>query len=177
MPTATRGEATIDIAAEPGIVYDVLSDVTRMGERSPECYRCEWLDGATMPQVGARFRGFNRLGVIKWSTTCVVTKAERGEEFAFTVMSGRGREETKWRYVIRATETGCRVTESYEFRWCPVLARIAEIPFPRDKQLRRGLERTLAAIKESAEAAVVARRADAREPEALPAGGFEPVGP
>src|SRR5436309_1712135 len=52
VPTATRGEASIDIAAPPERVYDVVTDVTRMGERSPECYRCEWLDGATQAVVG-----------------------------------------------------------------------------------------------------------------------------
>jgi hypothetical protein len=157
VPTATQGDATIEIAADPTVVYDVISDVTRIGERSPECYRAEWLDGAKTAHVGARFRGFNRIGVIRWSTTCVVTAAEPGRQFAFTVLSGRGREETKWRYAIRATDTGCSVTESYEFLWCPLLARIAEIPFPRDRQLRRGIRETLAGIKESAEAAATAR--------------------
>jgi len=152
MPTATQGEATIDIAAPPAVVYDVLSDVTRMGERSPECYRCVWIGDSAGPEVDARFKGFNRLGPIRWSTTCVVTKAERGREFAFTVLSGRGRAETQWRYLIRPTERGSAVTESYQFLWCPWAARVAEIPFPRDRQLRRGIRQTLAEIKATAEA-------------------------
>ena len=153
MTTATTGRASIDIAAAPDDVYDVLSDVTRMGERSPECYRCEWLDGATAPVPGTRFRGFNRLGLLRWTTTCTVATADRGREFAFTVMSRHGREETRWRYVIEPAEGGTHLTESYEFLWCPLAARIAEIPFPRDKQLRRGIEQTLARIKATAEAA------------------------
>ena len=153
MTTATTGQASIDISAPPAVVYDVLSDITRMGERSPECYRCEWLDGATAPVPGARFRGFNRLGVLKWTTTCTVTTADRGREFAFTVMSRRGREETRWRYIIDQVDGCTRLSESYEFRWCPIAARIAEIPFPRDKQLRRGMQQTLARIKEIAETA------------------------
>src|SRR3982751_5345347 len=118
MPTATQGDASIEIAAPPDLVYDVISDVTRMGERSPECYRCEWLDGATGPEVGARFRGHNRLGLLRWTTTCTVTTADRGREFAFTVMSHHGREETRWRYAIDAEGDGTRLTESYEFVWC-----------------------------------------------------------
>jgi len=153
MTTATRGQASVDIAASVDAVYDVLSDVTRMGERSPECYRCEWLDGATAAAPGARFRGYNRLGVVRWATTCTVTTADRGREFAFTVMSRHGREETQWRYIIAEVDGLTRLTESYEFLWCPVAARIAEIPFPRDKQLRRGLQQTLAHIKATAEAA------------------------
>ena len=156
MTSATTGRASIDIAASRDDVYDVLSDVTRMGERSPECYRCEWLDGATAPMTGVRFRGHNRLGVLRWTTTCTVTIAERGREFAFTVMSRRGREETRWRYLIDGADGAVRLTESYEFLWCPIAARIAEIPFPRDRQLRRGIAQTLARIKAVAEASPTA---------------------
>lgn len=64
-------------------------------------------------------------------------------------MSRHGREETRWRYVLEATEDGSRLTESYEFLWCPLAARALEIPFPRDKQLRRGIRQTLAKIEEA----------------------------
>ena len=65
MPTASTGEARIEIEAAPLTVYELVSDITRMGEWSPECYRCEWLDGATTAAPGARFRGHNRLGKIR----------------------------------------------------------------------------------------------------------------
>jgi len=151
VPTATHGEASIRIAARPETVYDLIADVTRMGERSPETYSANWLDGATGAQVGARFKGYNRIGPIRWATTCVVTQAEPGREFAFTVVNGQGREETKWRYQIEAADDGCTVTESYQFLWCPWAARVAELPFPRDRQLRHGLRETLAWIKSAAE--------------------------
>lgn len=62
MPTAQQGRETIDILAPSGRVYDLISDITWMGHWSPECYRCVWLDGATGADVGARFRGYNRVG-------------------------------------------------------------------------------------------------------------------
>ena len=68
MPTATTGEARIEINASPLTVYHLVSDITRMGEWSAECYQCEWLDGATTAVPGARFRGHNRLGKIRWHT-------------------------------------------------------------------------------------------------------------
>ena len=151
MTTATTGQASVDIAASPNEVYDVLADITRMGERSPECYRCKWLGHAVAASPGARFRGYNKLGLLRWTTTCTVTTAERGREFAFTVVSKRGREETRWRYILEQVDGGTRLTESYEFIWCPLAARIAEIPFPRDKQLRKGIRQTLDKIKELAE--------------------------
>ena len=33
-------------------VYELVADVTRMPEFSPEIRRCSWLDGATGPAVG-----------------------------------------------------------------------------------------------------------------------------
>ncbi len=53
-------EVSIDIAAPPGAVYDLVADVTNMGRWSPETYRCEWLDGCTGPRVDARFKGWNK---------------------------------------------------------------------------------------------------------------------
>jgi hypothetical protein len=155
MPTATQGEASVSIAAPPDLVYDLIADIARIGERSPECYRAEWLDGATSAEPGARFRGHNRIGVIRWATTCIVTKADRGSDFAFTVVNPHGREETQWRYVLTESGGGTSVVESYHFLWCPWLARVAELPFPRDKQLRRGIRETLASIKVAAEAAAL----------------------
>jgi len=151
MPTATHGTTSIDIVAPAADVYDLVTDVARIGERSPECYRAEWLDGAGAAVVGARFRGHNRIGPIKWTTTCTVTTADRGREFAFSVIAGGGRESTRWRYLLEDTDAGCRLTESYEFVWCPRIARIAELPFPRDRQLRHGIRRTVEAIKSTAE--------------------------
>lgn len=151
MPTAQHGQASIDIGAPSDDVYDLIADITRMGEWSPECYRCEWLDGATSAAVGAKFRGHNRLGKARWTTDAIITAAEPGREFAFTVLHKSGREETLWRYELRQVGGGTEVTESYRFLWCPIVNRIAELPIPRDKQLRRGIQETLNRIKSAAE--------------------------
>jgi len=152
MPSATHGQASIDIAASPDRVYEIAADITRIGERSPECDRAEWLDGATGPAVGARFRGHNHLGPLRWSTVCEVTSAVPGKEFAFSVVDGKGRVQTRWRYLIEDADGHTRLTESYEFLTCPRIVRLAETPIPRDKQLRRGIEATVRSIKAAAEA-------------------------
>jgi hypothetical protein len=151
MPTATTGEVRIEIDAAPSVVYELVSDITRMGEWSPECYRCEWLDGATAAAVGAKFRGHNRLGKVRWTTDAVVTTADSGQEFAFTTLHKDGREETLWHYKFHQLAAGTEVIESYQFLWCPIANRIAELPIPRDKQLRRGIQETLQRIKTAAE--------------------------
>lgn len=160
MPTATRGAASVLISATADDVYRLVTDVTSIGDRSPECHRAEWLDGATTAAPGARFRGHNKVGWVRWSTTCVVTVADPPHEFGFVVVSGKGREETRWSYVIEPVHGAVRLSESYEFVWCPVAARIAELPFPRDRQLRRGLAVTLDRIKAAAEKPRTATTAD-----------------
>src|SRR4051812_29945801 len=55
-------EVSIEIEATPEDVYALVSDITRMGEWSPECRRCTWTKGASGPAVGARFRARNKGG-------------------------------------------------------------------------------------------------------------------
>ena len=98
-----RGEVTVHMNASPDAVFALVSDVTRIGRYSPETFEAVWLDGATEPKVGARFKGHvkrNGKGPIYW-TTCEVTACEPGKEFAFAVLT-RGRPLNTWRYVIES---------------------------------------------------------------------------
>jgi hypothetical protein len=148
----TRGEAQIVIDAPPDHVYDVVSDVTRMGEWSPETTRCEWIDGATGPAAGARFKGTNKRGFVSWSTKPTVVVAEPGREFAFEVGP-----DIRWTYRFAAAESGTKVTESFEMlrdiRWYYAFAerwlmRITD----RRADLERGMGETLQRIKQVIEA-------------------------
>lgn len=152
MATAQRARASIEIAAPPERVYDLVADVTRMGEWSPECYRCEWLDEARTAAEGVRFRGYNRIGPYRWQRTAVIVTARRGEEFGFTTVDDRsGREQTRWRYELQPGATGTVLTESFQFVWCPAHERVAELVIPRGRQVSRGIEQTLRRIKAAAE--------------------------
>jgi uncharacterized protein YndB with AHSA1/START domain len=154
MPTAKRGTARIEIAATPEQVYRLISDITRMGEWSPECYRCMWLNGSGAAVPGARFRGYNKLGLYRWQTTAVITAAEEGRSFAFTTIHDKtGREETAWRYDLLPSPGGTLLAESFQFVWCPVINRLTELPVPRGRQVSRGILLTLSKIKAAAEAA------------------------
>ena len=96
MPTAQHGRASIEIAAPPQVVYDLIADVRRMGEWSPECYRCEWLDGVSAAVLGARFRGFNRIGRFRWERTALICAAERGREFIFETVDDHTQRHETW---------------------------------------------------------------------------------
>lgn len=107
------GEATVLIADHPDRIYSLISDITRTGEWSPENTGGVWLDGATEPAVGGRFRGTNRRGKTRWATTCEVIAAEPGREFAFVTGSAK-KPETVWRYRLEREGNQTRVTESFE---------------------------------------------------------------
>lgn len=109
----TTGSASIEIEASPDAVYAVLSDLSRISELSPECYKAEWEDGTTGPAVGAKFRGYNRNGAMEWDAGCVLAVADPGREWAFDVPADDGRK-TTWRYVIEARGDGSTVTESFD---------------------------------------------------------------
>jgi hypothetical protein len=151
MGQPTTASRSIEIDASPEAVYDVVADVTRTGEWSPECHTCVWL--GTPGQVGSRFKGSNRNGPARWSTTAEVTAADRGREFAFATIF-RKDHATRWRYTMVGEGSGTRLAESFETVRTPALIALAERLFlrHRQEQLESGIEATLARIKAIVEA-------------------------
>lgn len=105
-----RIEITRDIAASPEAVYAAISDITRMGEWSDECYACEWHESFDGPEVGATFDGHNRNGEHEWTSQGKVIEAEPGRAFAFEC-SMMDFHYSTWGYRIEPIEGGSRVTE------------------------------------------------------------------
>ena len=143
-----RGEVRAHIEADPLTVYALISDVTRMGEWSPETQRAEWVGGATRPEAGARFKGWNKRGIMRWSTTPRVDVADPGREFAFTTTL-LGRDVTTWRYRFEPSDSGTDVTESFEARDTIVLKLMGGNK--RRQELEEGMRTTLERIKDVAE--------------------------
>ena len=149
----TTDEQSVVVAAPAARIYDLVADLSRMGEWSPECQQVEWLDGATGPVEGARFVGHNRTGprgLMKWSRRGRVLVADPGREFAFVTEEG-GREGTVWRYRLEPDGDATRVTESYEVEWIPTWARIVDVPTNRHRELLDGMRHTLERLKVAAE--------------------------
>ncbi|HET6818809.1 MAG TPA: SRPBCC family protein [Mycobacteriales bacterium] len=147
-------EATTTIAADPVKVYNLVSDLPRMGEWSPENTGGKWIGGATGAAVGAKFRGHNKRGVLRWSTTVEVVDATPGKRFAFEVTYGPV-PISRWEYTFEPDGDGCRVTESWTERR-PLWMKLSSIPVmavaDRAKHNTRTMEATLAALKVAAEA-------------------------
>lgn len=101
------------IRATPEALYDIVSDVTRLPELSPEIRSATWVRGATGPAVGARFRAVNTLGgPIIWPNWPVVLVADPGREFTISrtePLFGT----LEWQYRFEPEGEGTRVLESY----------------------------------------------------------------
>ena len=146
----TTGEATIDIDASPDAVWAILTDLSRIGDLSPECVKAEWEGDSTGPTIGATFHGFNEAGGNQWDVPgCEVVAADPGREWAFTVPSQDGPKQT-WRYVIEETAAGSRVTESFD---SPILSTdfFTQMDPPRHEQLLANIAQTLDRLKKVAE--------------------------
>jgi len=144
---------TVRMAAPPERIWALVSDVTRIGEYSPETFEAEWLDGATGPVTGARFRGHvkrNGIGPIYW-TSCTVVACVPGREFAFGV-GGSDRPLSVWRYQLEPVGDGTDVTESFELAQLPLLRLYwALLGWARGPTNRSGMRTTLERIKAEVE--------------------------
>jgi hypothetical protein len=125
----SSGAVELVVPADPRVVYDVVSDVTRIGERSPECRSAEWVAGVP-GTVGAVFRGHNRSGwAARWSRRCEVTAAVPGRLFAFRTVPERldrfRHDSTTWTYRLQAVDGGTRVEHSYDITMMPARPLLA----------------------------------------------------
>ena len=136
-----KGSVTAETGASAEAIWALLTDVTRMGEWSPECHRCEWLDGSG-PAIGARFRGHNKWGPLRWSTVSEVVGVEPSREFAFLARHWTGAT-TRWTYTLEPNNRGTRVTETYETVDTPAWILTLERMMRREDRLARGMRVTL----------------------------------
>jgi uncharacterized protein YndB with AHSA1/START domain len=144
---------TVHMAASPERIWELVSDVTRIGRYSPETFEAEWLDGATGPTVGARFRGHvkrNGKGPTYW-TTCTVLESVPGREFAFGVGSSE-KPLNVWRYQLEPAGDGTDVTESFKLADKALLRLYwALFGWARGRTNRNGMQATLERVKAEVE--------------------------
>jgi hypothetical protein len=110
-PRTVRVEQSV--GTTPEAAWELIADITRMGDWSPETTSAEWVAGSNGPAVGARFKGTNQKGSKKWRLDCTVTACEPGKRFAFDVKAGPFKV-AGWTYDFAPTDSGCLVTELWE---------------------------------------------------------------
>lgn len=99
--------ATIDIDASPERVWEVISDVRRTPEWSPECRKVMLRDPL---QVGKWLFGVNRRKAIAWVTVSRVTELDAGRAIGWVVLTNR----SEWRYLVESRGGATRLTETRE---------------------------------------------------------------
>ena len=123
-------EVSVWMDAPPAEVWDLVSDVTRIGEFSPETFEARWTRGSTGPEVGAYFKGHvkrNGVGPTYWSL-CRVTACEPEKVFEFSVGTD-AMTVNNWGYRLEPKDGGTLVTEY--FRLDPNLPTRALLARPR----------------------------------------------
>jgi hypothetical protein len=153
------GRAEVWIAVAPEVAFAAVTDLTRMGEWSPENRGGEWLDGG-VAVVGATFLGRNERDGGSWETTATVIEARPPERFAFRVATLGEEHGTDWRFELRADGDGTVVAESFTWDWTPLpdegfRARVGRMPLEaavrevsaREQLLRNGVAQTVARLK------------------------------
>lgn len=142
-------EVSIHINAPVAAVWDLVTDVTRIGEFSPETFEGKWTRGSTGPEVGAHFAGHvkrNGVGPTYWGQ-CRVTVCEPERHFEFAV-GQRDIDINNWGYRLAPEGEGTRVTEYFRLEniglnrvYWRILGKL------RGRTNVRGMETTLARMK------------------------------
>jgi uncharacterized protein YndB with AHSA1/START domain len=142
-------EVSVHIDAPPEQVWALVSDVTRIGEFSPETFEAAWTRGSTGPEVGASFKGHvrrNGVGPTYWSP-CQVTACVPNEVFEFAV----GTDDVtlnNWGYRLEADGGGTMVTEYFRIEPSLVMRLYWTLLGPlRGRTNERGMRTTLERMK------------------------------
>ena len=119
-----RSETVTGASAEA--LWQIISDVTRVGEWSHECRGARLLGGARSASPGVRFRGRNRSGVFRWSRSCVFAAVEPPRTLVWRTGGLWGRvDSTQWRIDLEPVAGGTRIVQTYQvLRVAPGLDRV-----------------------------------------------------
>jgi hypothetical protein len=150
-----RHQDSIDIAAPPEVVYELVTAMERYGEWSSENCGGYWRkDASGTPgtgQIGDQFVGINRRAGREWKAPVEIIEKEPSRCFAF-VTGGRDGNYALWKYTLEPTETGTRLTENYELRTLPPLLVEGGQPAIDDRldAMRTSIRATLEGMKATA---------------------------
>lgn len=152
-------EASLVIDAPLEIVWALVSDVTRTGEWSVECRSAEWLDGASAPAKGARFRGRNQRNATRWSRVCEVLDVEAPHRLAWRTLPTRLLpDSTRWEFELAPEGAATRLTERMQVLQIPgfydrLFATMLPQHRDRTPELEADLERITAHLAAATDAA------------------------
>lgn len=139
-----EGSTTVIVDADVDAVWDVVRDPTRVGEWSHECVGGEWVGETREARPGARFRGRNRQGLIRWGRMCEVVSADGHRLVWRTVPTRLYPDSTVWSLSVAAVDGGTSITQTFEVVKTTKMETVyvTLLPAHRDRSdaLRRDLE-------------------------------------
>ena len=145
---------SIDIECAPETVFTIITDLPAMDRLSPENNGGEWIDGATGPHVGAKFKGNNSRAGDKWSTVAKVKTFDPPHSFTFDV-SWHLLPIARWDYRIDVAPGGCRITETWTDRRNSLMRRQGDRDgFVRAEFTKDSIRQTLERLKEICEKSI-----------------------
>lgn len=153
--TDTTCQVSVIIAADVGTVFDLVTDLSRMGEWSPNCKAC-WLDEGGRMEVGQWFSGRNEQDGQTNESRNQIVALESGRAFAFHT----GGDLVRWQYDFAPADGGTILTESWTLlragldKFDEVFGDLAATQIAEKKRwAQAGITSTLEAIKRAAESA------------------------
>lgn len=154
-PRRVQMENTVAVTVDADIdeVWDVVRDVTRVGEWSHECVGAAWLGAATSAIPGARFRGRNRAGIFRWGRVCEIVSAEPYELTWRTVPTPLYPDSSEWRVALDKIDGGTRISQHFRVLRAPkVLSALYALMIPAHR------DRTTALLEDLERLGTAARR-------------------
>ncbi|KAA8963436.1 SRPBCC family protein [Mycobacterium sp.] len=98
-------QAQIDIKAPVTKVWELVSDLRRMPEWSPQC---RWMKPLGPVRPGTRTLNLNRRGLLFWPTTSTLTEVIPQQKLAFKIpLNG-----AVWSYELQPIPEGTRLVET-----------------------------------------------------------------
>ncbi len=102
------------IEAPPDRVWRLVGDPVAMGGIAAECETVEWVGSPAAPGIGARFRGRNRSGWRRWTTTCTIVRYQPPTEIAWDAAFGL-LPIARWSYRLEPIDGGRRTEVEERF--------------------------------------------------------------
>ena len=103
-------EQSLEVAAPGAVVGELVSDVRRMSEWSPQVTSTRLRDGFDTCELGAQFTNRNTLGDLEWTTHAEVVRFEAEHEIAFRVEENWA----VWSFTLSSATGGTVLTQRRE---------------------------------------------------------------
>ncbi len=150
-------EDRIEIDVPPARVWELIGDVRRMSDWSPQVTSTRLREGFERVEVGTEFTNRNAEGELTWTTHGRVVRYEPGRLLAFRVEENWA----VWAFELEPTTTGTLLTERRETPEgiSPLSIELTDGFFGGQtkftEMMRAGVRETLERIKAAAESSVI----------------------